>query len=277
MVPALCSVRGGCGVSSITMTTTARGRSRARLRLDELLVERGLAPDAERARALVLAREVRVEGAVATRPAATVAPDVALALRERPRFVSRGGDKLASALDAASIAVEGARCLDVGASTGGFSDCLLQRGARGVVAVDVGYGQLAQQLRDDPRVEVRERTNARNLEPLEPPADLAVVDVSFISLTVVLPAVLRSLRPGGDALVLVKPQFEARREQVEPGGVVRDARVHAEVVGKVAAWALDHGARVRGVHRSPLAGPAGNREFFLWLRLPGAVTPRGDA
>ncbi|MYE45223.1 MAG: TlyA family RNA methyltransferase [Chloroflexi bacterium] len=235
------------------MTTAARRRSRARLRLDELLVERGLAPDAERARALVLAREVRVEGAVATRPAEAVAPGVALEVRERPRYVSRGGDKLASVLDRAGLDVRGLRCLDIGASTGGFSDCLLQRGAR----------------------EVRERTNARNVEPLDPPADLAVVDVSFISLTAVLPAVLRSLRPGGDVLALVKPQFEARREQVQRGGVVHDATVHAEVVGKVAAWALDRGLRVRGVHRSPLTGPAGNREFFLWLRLPAAPVPRG--
>ena len=222
----------------------------------------------------MLAREVRVEGAVATRPAEAVAPGATLEVRERSRYVSRGGDKLASALDSTGLDVCGQRCLDVGASTGGFSDCLLQRGAREVVAVDSGYGQLAQRLRDDPRVEVRERTNARNLEPLEPPADLAVVDVSFISLTAVLPAVLRSLRPGGDVLALVKPQFEARREQVQRGGVVHDPQVHAAVVGRVAAWALDRGLRVRGVHRSPLTGPAGNREFFLWLRLPAAPAPR---
>ena len=253
---------------------TAAARSRARPprspRLDELLVERGLAPDAHRARALVLARDVRVDGEVAVRPAQRIERGAALELRERPRYVSRGGEKLASALDAFAVPVRGARCLDAGASTGGFSDCLLQRGAASVVAVDVGYGQLADALRRDPRVEVRERTNARNLEPLEPPADLAVVDVSFISLTAVLPAVVRSLRPGGDALALVKPQFEARRAQVERGGVVRDARVRAQAVDRVAAWALARGLRVRGVHRSPLTGPAGNREFFLWLRAPAA-------
>lgn len=259
------------------MTTAARRRSRTRIRLDELLVERGLARDTERARALVLAREVRVGDTVATRPAESVEADVALELRERPRYVSRGGDKLASVLERTGLDVRGLRCLDVGASTGGFSDCLLQRGAREVVAVDSGYGQLAQRLRDDPRVEVRERTNARNLEPLEAPADLAVVDVSFISLTAVLPAVLRSLRPGGDVLALVKPQFEARREQVQRGGVVHDPLVHAEVVGKVSAWALDRGVRVRGAYRSPLAGPAGNREFFLWLRAPADTGPRGAA
>ena len=240
-------------------------------------MQRGLAPDAERASALVLARDVRVDGAVATRPASATPADAELTLRERPRYVSRGGDKLASVLDATAVPVEGRRCLDVGASSGGFSDCLLQRGAASVVAVDAGYGQLAVSLRDDPRVQVRERTNARDLDPLDPPVDLITADVSFISLTTVLPAVLRSLRPGGDALVLVKPQFEARREQVEPGGVVRDPLVHAEVVGRVVAWALDRGLRLRGVHRSPLLGPAGNREFFLWLRNPAARDPGGDA
>jgi 23S rRNA (cytidine1920-2'-O)/16S rRNA (cytidine1409-2'-O)-methyltransferase len=250
------------------MTTADRRRSRARPRLDALLVERGLAPSAERARALVLAREVRVDGQVATRPAESVAADAAVELRERPPYVSRGGEKLAHALDRTGLDVAGLRCIDAGASTGGFTDCLLQHGATSVVAVDVGYGQLARQLRDDPRVEVRERTNARDLAPLDPPADLAAVDVSFISLTAVLPAVLRSLRPGGDVLALVKPQFEAEREQVERGGVVRDASVHAQVVGRVAAWALDRGLRVRGVVRSPLLGPAGNREFFVWLRTP---------
>ena len=244
------------------MTTAKRGQPR----LDQLLVERGLAPSRERARALVLAREVRVDGALATRPAAAVAPDADLALRERPRYVSRGGEKLAATLDATRLDVTGKRCLDVGASTGGFTDCLLQRGAAQVVAVDVGYGQLTAKLRDDPRVEVRERTNARELPPLEPPVDFVTVDVSFISLTVVLPAVLHSLRAGGDALVLVKPQFEAGRAEVARGGVVHDARVHAAVVGRVASWAIEHGLRVRGVYRSPLLGPAGNREFFLWLR-----------
>ena len=248
------------------MTTTRSRRSRARPRLDVLLVERGLAPSPERARALVLARDVRVDGTVATRPAQQVADGAAIEVREPPPFVSRGGEKLAHALDRTGVDVRDLRCLDVGASTGGFTDCLLQRGAREVVAVDAGYGQLAQRLRDDPRVEVRERTNARTLEPLDPPADLAVIDVSFISLTLVLPAVLGSLRGGADVLALVKPQFEAERADVQRGGVVHDPVVHARVVGRVAAWAIDRGARVRGVVRSPLRGPAGNREFFVWLR-----------
>ena len=247
---------------------TTAGRRRSRPRLDQLLVERGLAPSPERARALVMAREVRVDGAVATRPADAVAPDAALEVRRGSPYVGRGGEKLAHALDRSGLDVRGLRCLDAGASTGGFTDCLLQRGAASVVAVDVGYGQLAQRLRDDPRVEVRERTNARDLRPLDPLADLATVDVSFISLSAVLPAVLRSLLPGGDVLALVKPQFEAAREQVERGGVVRDPLVHAQAVGRVATWALDRGLRVRGVVRSPLLGPAGNREFFLWLRAP---------
>jgi 23S rRNA (cytidine1920-2'-O)/16S rRNA (cytidine1409-2'-O)-methyltransferase len=164
------------------------------------------------------------------------------------------------------VAVRGARCLDIGAAIGGFTDCLLQHGAKHVIAVDVGYGDIALRLRDDPRVEVRDRTNARALEPLELPVDLATVDVSFISLTTVLPAVVRSLRPGGDVLALVKPQFEAARADVESGGVVHDANVHASTVARVALWAIDHGLRVRGVVRSPVRRRAGNREFFLWLR-----------
>ena len=223
-----------------------------------------------------MARDVRVDGTVATRPAQPVADGAAIEVREPPPFVSRGGEKLAHALDRTGIDVHGLRCLDVGASTGGFTDCLLQRGAREIVAVDAGYGQLAQQLRDDARVEVRERTNARTLEPLDPPADLAVIDVSFISLTLVLPAVLDSLQGGADVLALVKPQFEAERADVRRGGVVYDPLVHASVVGRVAAWAGEHGVRVRGVVRSPLLGPAGNREFFVWLRAPDGA-PRGAA
>ena len=215
-----------------------------------------------------MARDVRVDGTVATRPAQPVADGAAIEVREPPPFVSRGGEKLAHALDRTGVDVHGLRCLDVGASTGGFTDCLLQRGAREVVAIDAGYGQLAQRLRDDPRVEVRERTNARTLDPLDPPADLAVIDVSFISLTLVLPAVFGSLQGGADVLALVKPQFEAERSDVRRGGVVHDPTVHARVVGRVAAWAIDRGARVRGVVRSPLRGPAGNQEFFVWLRTP---------
>lgn len=239
-------------------------------RLDALLFARGLAVSREQARALVLAREVTVNGVPALRAAALVPPDAEVAVRAVAPYVSRGGDKLAHALVRSGLDVHGARCLDVGASTGGFTDCLLQHGASHVVAVDVGYGQIAQRLRDDHRVDVRERTNARNMPPLDPPVDLATVDASFISLTLVLPAMVASLRPGGHLLALVKPQFEAGREQVQHGGVVRDPNVHAVTVARVALWAVAHGLRVRGVIRSPLLGPAGNTEFFLWLQRAAA-------
>ncbi|TAK81039.1 MAG: TlyA family RNA methyltransferase, partial [Dehalococcoidia bacterium] len=207
-------------------------------------------------------------GRVAVRPAEPVAPDAAIAVKTAARFVSRGGEKLDHALARTGIDVAGLRCLDVGASTGGFTDCLLQRGAARVVAVDVAYGELASKVRDDARVEVVERTNARDLAPIDPPADLGVMDVSFISAATVLPALARSVRPGGDMLVLVKPQFQAGREAVQKGGVVRDPVVHAACVAKVALAAVELGLRVRGVVRSPLLGPAGNREFFLWLHKP---------
>ncbi|MBX7110800.1 MAG: TlyA family RNA methyltransferase [Dehalococcoidia bacterium] len=248
------------------MTATKRP---PRQRLDVLLVERGLAPTRERARALILARDVLVDGAPAARPAEAIRADAELSLRATSPYVSRGGEKLAHALDRSGIDPRGLRCLDVGASTGGFTDCLLQRGAASVMAVDVGYGQLASRLRDDPRVEVRERINARSMPPLEPPADLATIDVSFISLTAVLPAVVESLRVGGRVVALVKPQFEAGRDEVARGGVVRDPLVHASCVARVAAWAVQHGLRVRGVVRSPLLGPAGNQEFFLLLERIG--------
>ena len=245
-------------------------------RLDQVMVERGLASGRDRARALVMAREVLVDGQVAHRPAAPVAEDALIEVKTPPPFVSRGGEKLAHALDRSGIDPTGLRCLDVGASTGGFTDCLLQRGAREVVAVDVAYGEIAQKLRDDPRVELRERVNAREMEPLETPADLLVMDVSFISAATVLAAVAPSVRPGGEMLILVKPQFEAGREQVEKGGVVRDPVVHASCIAKVALAAIDLGLRVRGVIRSPLLGPAGNREFFLRLQRPEGDAATGE-
>ena len=249
------------------MNVTSRSRVRP-LRLDDLLVERGLVESRAKARALILAREVRVNGDVAVAAAVPTAVDAALELAAGRRYVSRGGEKLAHALDRSGLTVDAARCLDIGASTGGFTDCLLQHGAAHVTAVDVAYGELATRLRDDARVEVRERTNARSLAALDRPVDLVTLDVAFISLTAVLPAVLLSLRDGGDVLALVKPQFEAAREQVQRGGVVQDATVHASTVARVALWAIEQGLRVRGVIRSPLLGPAGNREFFLWLRKP---------
>jgi 23S rRNA (cytidine1920-2'-O)/16S rRNA (cytidine1409-2'-O)-methyltransferase len=238
-----------------------------KLRLDVAMVERGLAPSREKAQALILAGEVRVAGQTETRASAGVAADAQIAIEAPQRFVSRGGEKLDHALDAFRIDVAGRVALDVGASTGGFTDCLLQRGVARVYAVDVGYGQLHQRLREDSRVVTMERTNIRDLHGLPERPSIATIDAAFISLTLVLPNVMALLEPGGDIVALVKPQFEAGREEVRRG-VVRDALIHASVIGRVAWWAVNHGLRVRGVTTSPLLGPAGNREFFLWLRLP---------
>jgi 23S rRNA (cytidine1920-2'-O)/16S rRNA (cytidine1409-2'-O)-methyltransferase len=240
-----------------------------RQRLDTTLVEQGLAPSREKARALILAGEVLVGGQVEGRASALVAPDVAIEIARAARFVSRGGEKLDCALERFGIEVAGLVALDVGTSTGGFTDCLLQRGAARVYAVDVGYGQLDARLRGDARIVVMERTHARELASLPEAPDLATVDVSFISLTQVLPNIARLLRPGADIVALVKPQFEAGRGEVDRRGVVKDARMHATVIGRVAWWCVNHGLRVRGVCASPLLGPAGNREFFLWLRRDG--------
>ncbi|HEX5480341.1 MAG TPA: TlyA family RNA methyltransferase [Dehalococcoidia bacterium] len=238
-----------------------------KLRLDVAMVERGLAPSREKAQALILAGEVRVAGQTETRASAGVAADAQIEVEAPQRFVSRGGEKLDHALDAFRIDVAGRVALDVGASTGGFTDCLLQRGVARVYAVDVGYGQLHQRLREDSRVVTMERTNIRDLHGLPERPSIATIDAAFISLTLVLPNVMALLEPGGDIVALVKPQFEAGREEVRRG-VVRDALIHASVIGRVAWWAVNHGLRVRGVTTSPLLGPAGNREFFLWLRLP---------
>jgi 23S rRNA (cytidine1920-2'-O)/16S rRNA (cytidine1409-2'-O)-methyltransferase len=238
------------------------------VRIDRLLVERGLVPNRELARRLVMAGEVLVGDRPVTKPGAEVADDAALRLRTPASpYASRGGEKLAGALDAFGLDVTGLLALDVGASTGGFTDCLLRRGARGVVAVDVGYGQLAWRLRQDPRVTVIDRTNARHLGPpqLPAPADLATVDVSFISLAKVLPAVAACVRGGAAIVALVKPQFEVGRGGVGKGGVVRDdaARAGAVAAARTAAEAL--GLVARGEAESVLAGPKGNREVFLWL------------
>jgi len=240
----------------------------ARVRLDQLLVERGLAASRARAQALLLAGRVRVgsgDGARRDRrPGDLVAADAALAVDAVPPYVSRGGEKLAGALDAFGIAPAGFVCLDVGASTGGFTDALLQRGAARVHAVDVGRGQLAEALRADPRVRSLERLNARSLEPatLGEPVDLAVVDVSFISLRLVLPPIAACLSPRGELVSLVKPQFEAGRGRA-PGGVVRDPAVHREVLAGALASVREAGLVPVALAVSPLLGPAGNREFFV--------------
>lgn len=237
----------------------------ARPRLDVLLADRGLFPSRERARAAVLAGDVRVNGQVARKAGEAVDPSAVIEVAERPAYVSRGGRKLAGALDELGPDPAGLRAVDVGASTGGFTDCLLQRGAAEVAAVDVGYGQLAWQLRNDPRVRVFERTNVRDVdaEAVGAPFDLAVVDVSFISLTKVLPA-LRRLVPEGEVLALVKPQFEAGKARVGKRGVVRDPAVHADVLEDVVRAFGEAGWSVRGLAWSPIKGPEGNMEF--WIR-----------
>jgi len=239
-----------------------------RQRLDVLLVERGLAPSREHARALILAREVLLNGAPALRPAEPVRPDVELSVRASSPFVSRGGEKLAGALASFGLEVAGLIALDVGASTGGFTDCLLRAGAARVIAVDVGYGQLAWSLRSDPRVVVLERMNARGLDAAalpETPA-LAVIDVSFISLALVLPPVVAVLPPGGRIVALVKPQFEVGKGQVGKGGVVRDPALRASAVANVRTVAEGLGLVVDGEADSVLPGPKGNQETFLLLR-----------
>jgi 23S rRNA (cytidine1920-2'-O)/16S rRNA (cytidine1409-2'-O)-methyltransferase len=236
-----------------------------KVRLDHLLVQRGLVDSGNQAQALVMAGAVTVDGQAATKPGSRVNSDAQLALRERLPYVSRGGLKLAAALDAFGVTVSGVVCADVGASTGGFTDCLLQRGAARVFAIDVGYGQLAWPLRQDTRVVVMERTNARYLETLPEPIGLATIDVSFISLARVLPAVLGWLADEGGIVPLVKPQFEAGKCQVGRGGVVRDSQVHREVLQQVVNYAVGCNLHVCGVLRSPISGPAGNAEFLMHL------------
>ncbi|MCL2781868.1 MAG: TlyA family RNA methyltransferase [Actinomycetia bacterium] len=244
----------------------------ARQRLDAELVRRGLARSRDQAVEAISAGRVEVGGIIASKAATAVAPDAPIRLRsvgDEPEYASRGGRKLAGAFDEfAGLAVAGRRCLDAGASTGGFTDVLLRRGAARVVAVDVGYGQLAWALRTDPRVTVLDRTNVRALTPerIGGPAQLTVADLSFISLRVVLPALTACTAEDGDLVPMVKPQFEVGRERLGRGGVVRDPALRAQTVRAVAEFAGALGWSVAGVARSPLPGPAGNVEFFLWLR-----------
>lgn len=239
-------------------------------RLDQLLVFRGLAQSRTQAQALILAGRVQVEK-VATPKAGTPVPeDAAITLREAPRFVSRGGEKLAAALGHFGVSPAGKAALDAGASTGGFTQVLLSRGAVKVYAVDVGYGQLDQSLRCDPRVISLERQNLRSLprEAVPEPIDLITLDLSFISLTLVLPRLREFLRPGGEVLAMVKPQFEVGKGKVGKGGVVRDPKLQQEAVAKVAAAAVALGFQVSPAFASPLKGPKGNQEYFLYLIAP---------
>ena len=254
-----------------------------RLRLDAELVRRGLARSREHASELVAAKRVKVAGAVATKPATGVTTDAAIVVLEdpdRPDFVSRGGHKLAGALAVFTplgLRVEGRRCLDAGASTGGFTDVLLRAGAAEVVAVDVGYGQLAWSLQQDERVRVHDRTNIRELTPdlVGGPVDLVVGDLSFISLELVLDALLGVTAEDGDLALMVKPQFEVGKDNVGKGGVVRDLDLRASAVVAVADGAARRGWGARAVTTSPLPGPSGNVEYFLWLRR-GEATVGAD-
>ncbi len=239
-----------------------------------LLVQRGLAASREIARRMIMAGEVRVAGAVRDKPGMPVALDAVLDVRQMPRYVSRGGDKLAAALDAFPIAAADQICADVGASTGGFTDCLLQHGAARVYAIDVGYGQLDYRLRGDPRVVVMERTNARYVEALDEPVSLVVIDASFISLRYLLPVIRGWLTSSADLITLVKPQFEAGKDKVGKGGVVRDPETHRRVLLDVLSAAQTEGYTPHGLIPSPLKGPAGNVEFLAWLRIgAGAEAP----
>ena len=243
-----------------------------KIRLDELLVEQGMFPDAGTVLRAVLAHEVKVDDVYVTSAAIKVAPDADIVVKGRKKFVSRGGHKLQGALDAFGQDVSGMRCMDIGSSTGGFSDCLLQAGAGSVACVDVNYGQLAWKIRNDPRVVVMERTNIRYVTPedLGQPLDLSVIDVSFISLSLVLPVVKTLLKPTGQVLCLIKPQFEAGRDKVGKKGVVRDAAVHEEVLQNFISLAKSLGFTIRNLTFSPVKGPEGNIEFLAHLSLqPG--------
>jgi 23S rRNA (cytidine1920-2'-O)/16S rRNA (cytidine1409-2'-O)-methyltransferase len=253
-----------------------------KVRLDVLLVERGLAESRARAQALIMAGQVRVAGQTALKPATAVDATAQLTVDSGPRFVSRGGEKLDAALEAFALDVSGLICADVGASTGGFTDCLLQRGAAKVYAIDVGKGILHWKLRNDPRVVVMEETNARHVASLPEPVSLVTVDASFISLKILLPVVrnwippspLRGTPPnfseiGGSwrgVVALIKPQFEAGKKDVSRGdGVIRDPQIHRQVLLDVLSFARQEGFHVRGLVRSPLLGPKGNAEFLVWL------------
>jgi 23S rRNA (cytidine1920-2'-O)/16S rRNA (cytidine1409-2'-O)-methyltransferase len=252
----------------------------ARTRLDTLLVERGLFDSRSRAAAAVMAGEVRLgeDGPVAEKPGQLVQGDAPLLVAPGPEFVSRGGQKLANALDRLGVDPEGRLCLDVGASTGGFTDCLLQRGAGHVVALDVAYGELHWRIRNHPQVTVRERVNARALEAGDLPyrPDLIVVDVSFISLEKVLPAVLACAAEEFDCLALVKPQFEVGRERVGKGGVVRSADDRRSALVAVGEAVRSLGFSLLGYASSELPGPAGNQETFAWIAEPGRAGALGE-
>ena len=257
-----------CGVS--------RPRNRNKQRLDVLMVERGLAESCEQAKRLILAGEVIVVGSAHVKPGHIIPIDADVEVKPQPRYVSRGGLKLEKALQVFQVDVRGSVAIDVGASTGGFTDCLLQHGAKFVYAVDVGYGQLAWKIRQAPRVGLIEGTNIRTIDVnrFDPPVGIGVIDVSFISLQKVLPVVTQIIDPMGDVLALVKPQFEARREQVGNGGVVRDSRIHVQVLHDLIQFIRGLDRSVMGVSHSPIRGPAGNIEYLIWMKNGAAASPK---
>ena len=238
-------------------------------RLDVLIVSRGLAESREQAQRLVMAGQVLVDGHASPKPGHKISSDSEITVKKQPRFVSRGGDKLQAAFDAFDISVDGLVGLDVGSSTGGFTDCMLQHGAKHVIALDVGTNQLHWKMRKDKRVTVMEQYNARNLKVEDLPfvPQFATFDVSFISLKLVMPPVVEALSPLGEMVTLIKPQFEAGRDQVEKGGVVRDPAIHREVVERIRRFGVEEqGLEWLGVCESPIRGPAGNIEFLAWWR-----------
>jgi 23S rRNA (cytidine1920-2'-O)/16S rRNA (cytidine1409-2'-O)-methyltransferase len=256
----------------------------SKIRLDLLLVERGLAESRAKAQAIIMAGQVRVNGQMADKASTHFLPEVQVIVDSGPRFVSRGGEKLLAALEAFSVTPSGLICVDVGASTGGFSDCLLQHGAAKIYAIDVGKGILHWKLRSDPRVIVMEETNARYVETLPEPAQLVVCDASFISLKTLLPVMKKWLTPetalqkaevvaAGSLITLIKPQFEAgRKESAKHKGVIRDSEVHRRILIEVLSFAQEIGFSLRGLIQSPVLGPKGNIEFLAWLGLGNTIS-----
>ena len=254
--------------SNISRVTFHVSRRQSKQRLDTLVVQRGLVDSRERAKQLILAGEVIVAGNAQVKPGHLISPDAEIVVKQPPRYVSRGGLKLEKALQVFRVDVRGRVAIDVGASTGGFTDCLLQHGAKFVYAVDVGHGQLAWKIRQDSRVCVIEGTNIRTIDVnrFESSVKVGVVDVSFISLQKVLPIVTQIVEPTGDVLALVKPQFEAGRDHVGKGGVVRDARVHLQVLRNLMRFIHGLGQFVMEISYSPVRGPAGNIEYLIWFK-----------
>lgn len=239
----------------------------AKQRIDVLMCERGLAPSREKARAMIMAGEVLSDGNPISKPGTSISVEAEITVKNKPRFVSRGGEKLAWALETFQLNVNGAICADVGASTGGFTDCLLKNGASHIYAIDVGYGQIDFALRQDSRVTVIERTNARFLESLPEHVNFVSIDASFISLKLLLPTIKNWLAKPAIIVPLIKPQFEAGRDDVGKGGVVRDSKIHRRVLHNVLTFAGESDFDVRGLTISPIKGPAGNIEFLAWLTI----------